>query len=179
MYSGLLFVRVGSVCCVWKSCIHSCVLCAHDFSRTHNVHVSFFQCCYIHEKKHCHGGARQASDPWTVLFLTCYLSSAGNTHNLSGTHPALYTHTCTCMILYNITTHSLTNSSACSITHSQSLTACLHWLCDTLTDELILITVDSSVVVTHTLCYLTSLCSLGNRSCIHCSMNILQTLCAL
>ena len=33
----------------------------------HIIHVTY-STCHIHEKKNSHGGARQASDPWTALF---------------------------------------------------------------------------------------------------------------
>ena len=37
----------------------------------------------------CRGGARHASNPWTVLLQTFYFPSPRSTHNLSGTPPPL------------------------------------------------------------------------------------------
>ena len=49
----------------------------------------------LYMKKHCHGGARQASDPWTVAVTFRGKSSASSrtgTHYMCSRYMSVYTH---------------------------------------------------------------------------------------
>ena len=59
----------------------------HDCRSVMHIHV------HVHEQKPYLVGPDKLSDPWTVLFSTCYLSSGGNMCNLSST-PLVYICTC-------------------------------------------------------------------------------------